>query len=98
MLYESAYALGICFLLIIGFLILAFSLSMTGRAVRAMAMILSGLMIITSLYFSYRWNIEKGDLGSGSENLKRLAMDSKSPGSRIGTKPIERRRNLGPGH
>ena len=65
MLYETAwlfFTLGIGILLSIGLLGLFFSLSIPGRTVKEEAVILSVLIILTSIYFSYKWNAEKREI------------------------------------
>lgn len=65
MLYETAwlfFTLGIGILLSIGLLGLFFFLSIPGRTIKEEAVILSVLIILTGIYFSYRWNAEKKEI------------------------------------
>ena len=66
MLYETAwmfFVLGIGIFLSIGLLGLIFSLStIVGRKIKDLALILSLLIIIGGIYFSYRWYDEKKEI------------------------------------
>lgn len=65
MLYETAwlfFTLGIGILLSIGLLGLFFFLSIPGRTIKEEAVILSVLIILSGIYFSYKWNAEKKEI------------------------------------
>ncbi|NWF91426.1 MAG: hypothetical protein HXY46_00795 [Syntrophaceae bacterium] len=73
MLYETlwlGYALAIAIFLSIGFLGLILSISLPGLKLRTMPVILSVLIILTSLYFSSRWNTEKKGIQALAQQIE----------------------------
>lgn len=68
MLYEVfwlVFALIVGILMSLGLLGLIFSPSIPVKPVRITGIILSGLILLTGIYFSYQWNVEK----KGIQNL-----------------------------
>ena len=62
MLYETVwlfFALGVGILISIGLLGLIFSPALPPRILKAMAVMLSVLIILTGLYFSSQWSAQK---------------------------------------
>ena len=62
MLYEISwliFALIVAILMSIGLLGLIFFPSIPAKPIRAVALILSILILLSGIYFSYRWNAEK---------------------------------------
>jgi hypothetical protein len=62
MLYEIfwlVFALSVGILMSVGLLGLIFSPSIPTKSIKAVAMILSILILLAGIYFSYRWNAEK---------------------------------------
>jgi disulfide bond formation protein DsbB len=62
MLYETVwlfFALGVGILISIGLLGLIFSPAIPPRILKVMAMIISMLIILTGIYFSYQWSAQK---------------------------------------
>jgi hypothetical protein len=62
MLYEIFwlfYALGIVILISIGLLGIFFFLSVPAPRIRVMSVVLSVIIILAGLYFSYQWNVGK---------------------------------------
>lgn len=62
MLYETVwlfFALGVGILISIGLLGLIFSPAIPPRILKVMAMIISVLIILTGIYFSYQWSAQR---------------------------------------
>ena len=62
MLYETVwlfFALGVGILISIGLLGLIFSPAIPPRILRAMAVMISVLIILTGIYFSYQWSAQR---------------------------------------
>jgi len=62
MLYETVwlfFALGVGILMSIGLLGLIFSPAIPPRILKVIAMIISVLIILTGIYFSYQWSAQK---------------------------------------
>ena len=62
MLYETVwlfFALGVGVLISIGLLGLIFSPAIPPRILKVMAVIISVLIILTGIYFSYQWSAQK---------------------------------------
>lgn len=62
MLYETVwmfFALGVGVLIGIGLLGLIFSPAIPPRILKVMAMIISVLIILIGIYFSYQWSVQK---------------------------------------
>ncbi len=62
MLYETVwlfFALGVGVLISIGLLGLIFSPAIPPRILKVMAVIISVLIILTGIYFSYQWSAKK---------------------------------------
>ena len=62
MLYETVwlfFALGVGILISIGLLGIIFSPTIPARLLKVIAVIISVLIILTGVYFSYQWNAEK---------------------------------------
>jgi disulfide bond formation protein DsbB len=62
MLYETVwlfFALGVGILISIGLLGLIFSPAIPPRILRAMAAMISVLIILTGIYFSYQWSAQR---------------------------------------
>lgn len=62
MLYETVwlfFALGVGILISIGLLGLIFSPAIPPRILKAMAVMISVLIILTGIYFSYQWNAQR---------------------------------------
>jgi disulfide bond formation protein DsbB len=62
MLYETVwlfFALGVGVLISIGLLGLIFSPAIPPRIFKVMAVIISVLIILTGIYFSYQWRVQK---------------------------------------
>jgi disulfide bond formation protein DsbB len=62
MLYETVwlfFALGIGILISIGLLGLIFSPAIPPRILRVMAVMISLLIILTGIYFSYQWSAQR---------------------------------------
>ena len=60
--YETVwlfFALGIGILISLGLLGLIFSPAIPPRILKVMAMIISVLIILTGIYFSYQWSAQK---------------------------------------
>jgi hypothetical protein len=60
--YEAVwlfFAMGIGILISLGLLGLIFSPAIPPRILKAMAMIISVLIIVTGVYFSYQWSAQK---------------------------------------
>ncbi len=56
------YALGIVIIMSIGLLGIFFLQSVPGPRTRLMAVVLCIIIILTGLYFSYKWNIQKKNI------------------------------------
>jgi predicted transporter len=61
-LFWLFYALGIVTLISIGILGIFFFLSMPAPRTKVIAVILSVIIILAGLYFSYQWNVEKKEI------------------------------------
>ena len=62
MLYETVwifFALGVGILISLGLLGLIFSPAIPPRILRVFAMLISVLIILTGIYFSYQWSTQK---------------------------------------
>ena len=62
MLYEAVwlfFALGVGILISIGLLGLIFSPAIPPRILKAMAVMISVLIILTGIYFSYQWSAQR---------------------------------------
>ena len=62
MLYETVwlfFALGVGILISIGLLGLIFSPAIPPRILKAMAVMISVLIILTGIYFSYQWSAQR---------------------------------------
>jgi membrane-bound ClpP family serine protease len=62
MLYETVwlfFALGVGVLISIGLLGLIFSLAIPSRILKVMAVMISVLIILNGIYFSYQWSAQK---------------------------------------
>jgi hypothetical protein len=65
MLYEAfwlVFTLNVGILMSVGILGLIFSPSISSKLARMTAIIISGLILLTGIYFSYRWNGEKNGI------------------------------------
>jgi uncharacterized membrane protein len=62
MLYEIfwlVFALMVGILVSLGLLGLIFSPSLSIKPIKITGIVISGLILFTGIYFSYRWNVEK---------------------------------------
>ena len=73
MLYEIFwlfYALGIVIVISIGLLGIIFLQSIPTPRPRVMALMLSIIIILVSLYFSYQWNLKKTGIRIFTQNVE----------------------------
>jgi uncharacterized protein YacL len=73
MLYEIFwlfFALGIVIIISIGVLGLFFLQSIPAPRPRVMALIVSTIIILVSLYFSYQWNLKKTGIRIFTQNVE----------------------------
>jgi hypothetical protein len=73
MLYEIFwlfYALGVAILMSIGLWGTLFFRSIAAPRARVMALVLSVIIILVSLYFSYQWNLEKEEIRTFTQKVE----------------------------
>ncbi len=73
MLYEIFwlfYALGVAILMSIGLWGILFFRSIPAPRPRVMALVLSAIIILISLYFSYQWNLEKKEIRTFTQKVE----------------------------